>query len=245
MKLYQIVLLVFLIVSASCVKNKKGVPVTNPMPSNIKSFEVTEVIQTSKYTYMKVNENSAERWVAVTRMEAAKGDKLYYDSELQMTNFHSKELDRNFETIYFINTVSTNPIAGHSSAASDPMVAAHSGKKQAQQNNTISVEKAENEITIAQIFENPSKFSNKEIEIRGIVVKVNKQVMGKNWIHIQDGSSFNNRFDLTITSQDLPSVNDDVTFKGTIFLNKDFGAGYFYDVIMENSVMVNKQTVTL
>lgn len=65
--------------------------------------------------------------------------------------------------------------------------------------------------------------------------------MGKNWIHIQDGTKHNTSFDLTITTQNLPALNDEVTFKGTIMVNKDFGAGYFYDVIMENAVLT-KQT---
>jgi hypothetical protein len=246
MKLYQILLLGFIVFSTSCVKNKNGQPVaTSQVQSNIKSFEVQEVIQTSSYTYMKVTENSVDKWVAVSRMDAAKGDKYYYDSELQMTNFHSKELDRDFETIYFINTVSSSPLAGHSTgtapAASMP---SHSGKAAVKQSSGITLEKESGELTIAQIFENPDNYANKEVEIRGVVVKVNKQVMGKNWIHIQDGSKFNDRFDLTITSQNLPEINDEVTFKGTIILNKDFGAGYFYDVIMEDGVQTNSQTAS-
>ncbi len=250
MKLYQILLIAFIVFSSSCVRNKNGQPVTNQVQSNIKAFEVQEVVQTSNYTYMKVSENSADRWVAVSRMDATKGDKYYYDSELEMTNFHSKELDRDFESIYFINTVSTSPLAGNStSAAPSPEMGmgttAHSGKAAVKQNDEVSLEKQAGELTVAQIFENSSSYENKEIEIRGIVVKVNKQVMGKNWIHIQDGSNFNDRFDLTITSQDLPALNDEVTFKGTIILDKDFGAGYFYDVIMEDAVMVNNKTAAL
>lgn len=246
MKLYQILLLGFIVFSTSCVKNKNGQPVaTNQVQSNIKSFEVQEVIQTSSYTYMKVTENSLDKWVAVSRMDAAKGDKYYYDSELQMTNFHSKELDRDFETIYFINTVSSSPLAGHSTgtapAASMP---SHSGKATVKQSSEITLEKESGELTIAQIFESPENYANKEVEIRGVVVKVNKQVMGKNWIHIQDGSKFNDRFDLTITTQNLPEINDEVTFKGTIILNKDFGAGYFYDVIMEDAVQTDSQTAS-
>jgi hypothetical protein len=64
--------------------------------------------------------------------------------------------------------------------------------------------------------------------------------MGKNWVHLQDGTSNNGAFDLTITTQALPKVNDEVTFKGTVTLEKDFGAGYYYDVIMEDAELVNK-----
>lgn len=239
MKIYQILILVLIVVSSACVRNKDGQQLTNAAPSNIKAFDVKEVIQTSSYTYMKVNENSADRWVAVSRMDATKGDKYYYDSALLMNNFHSKELDRDFETIYFINKVSTSPISAEREKATMP--SNHSGKTKSTQSSSVTLKKADTEITVAQVFENRSEYANKQIEISGIVVKVNKQVMGKNWIHIQDGTTHNGSFDLTITSQDLPSKGDEVTFKGTIILEKDFGAGYFYDVIMEEGVILKQE----
>ena len=101
--------------------------------------------------------------------------------------------------------------------------------------------KSENEITLAQVFANHKDYSSKEFEIKGVVVKVNKQVMGKNWIHIQDGTDDNGVFDLTITTQELAEVGDEVTFKGKLTLNKDFGAGYSYEVIMEDASLVKKE----
>lgn len=66
-------------------------------------------------------------------------------------------------------------------------------------------------------------------------MKYNKQIMHKNWIHIQDGTDYSGKFDLTVTSMDSVQVGNTVTFKGIIRLNKDFGAGYVYDVIMEEA----------
>ena len=62
--------------------------------------------------------------------------------------------------------------------------------------------------------------------------------MGKNWIHIQDGSGDSNNFDLTITTQDQAKVGDVVTFEGTIGTKKDFGYGYLYEVIMEDAKLL-------
>jgi hypothetical protein len=73
------------------------------------------------------------------------------------------------------------------------------------------------------------------------VVKVNEQVMGKNWVHIQDGTADGSNFDLTVTTTELPAVNDEITFKGKLTLNKDFGYGYSYEVIMEDAVVVAKK----
>ncbi len=239
MKLFQLFAIVILILSISCVRNKSGVPSTGQNTVNEKVFEVKEVIQTSSYTYMKVSENFADRWVAVSRMDAQKGDKYYYDDALLMNNFHSKELERDFETIYFINKVSTIPPSMQDKLGAMPP--SHKGKTANVPKSSVSLEKSEDELSVAAVFENANTLSEKEIEIRGIVVKVNKQVMGKNWIHIQDGTQFEESFDLTITSQNLPEKGDEVTFKGTIYVNKDFGSGYFYDVIMEEAKMTNQK----
>lgn len=242
MKLSHIFLLALLVFAGSCVKNKKGHPVAEQVQNGSNTFEVLEVVQTSSYTYLRVYENISERWVAVTRMDAKKGDKYYYDSALEMNNFHSKELDRNFEQIFFINKVSAAPLSG--TEAKRAMPSNHAGGGQNNAQSKASLEKAEGELKIADVFEKRSDYASTDFEIRGVVVKVNKQVMGKNWIHLQDGTEHNGSFDLTVTSQALPEVNDVVTFKGKLTLNKDFGAGYFYEVIMEDAEMSERQTAT-
>ena len=97
----------------------------------------------------------------------------------------------------------------------------HSGKVSTEENSSITLEKSAGEITVAQIFANRNDYSNKEVEIKGVVVKMNKQVMDRNWIHIQDGTKDGGNFDLTVTSADLAEVNDEITVKGKIILNKD------------------------
>lgn len=239
MKHYLVLFFILLLFVSSCIKNQKKQTIATQGTSNEKSFEVKEVIQTSGYTYLNVSENSADRWVAATKMEAKPGEKYYYDDALEMNNFHSKELARTFETIYFLNKVSSIPFSMQNKINS--MSSNHSGNTGSKQKSEVSLEKEEGEITIAQVFEKRSEFGNKQIKIRGIVVKVNKQVMGKNWIHLQDGTDDNGNFDLTITSQDLPNKGDEATFQGTIILEKDFGAGYYYDVIMEDARMLQSQ----
>ena len=205
-------------------------------------FEVTEVIQGNTYTYLHVKENMMDRWVAIGKKEVNKGDVLYYDEALQMTDFHSKEIDRTFDVIYFVNQVSKTPI----NLNSNPMgnmpnaSAGHTGKVKAK-SAEIEIEKPEGELTIADIFDNKADYTKNEFEIRGVVVKVNEQVMGKNWVHIQDGTQSNGKFDLTITTQDNVSVGDEVIFQGKLTLEKDFGAGYFYDLIVEDATLVSKK----
>ena len=51
---------------------------------------------------------------------------------------------------------------------------------------------------------------------------------------MQDGTSNSGEFDFTATTADVVKVGDVITIEGIITLDKDFGAGYLYDVIMEN-----------
>jgi hypothetical protein len=245
MRVYLILAAVLLTVS--CVRNKNGQNAQDSVPG-AKVFEVSEVVHTNAYSYLKVMENSEERWVAVSRQEIAEGDVYYYDEALQMTNFHSKELDRTFDVIYFVNQIGKTPVihdhSAHMHGMDDMMGSMHSGKGVQGQKSNVQLEKSPEEVTIAQIFENRDQFSGKQVEIRGVVVKVNKEILGKNWIHLQDGTDNNGSFDLTVTTQSAPQVHDEVTFKGKIVLNKDFGSGYSYEVIMEDAELINSKSGT-
>lgn len=64
----------------------------------------------------------------------------------------------------------------------------------------IKVEPAKGGITISELFSNLKKYNGKKVIIRGKIAKANFEIMNKNWFHIQDGTSANGGFDLTITS---------------------------------------------
>jgi hypothetical protein len=230
MRLLAIVMMAF--VFSMCGGNRSSQVVQE---TSANRFDVIEVLHTSQYTYLQVLEKLDVKWVAIPKQDISVGDTYYYDNALEMNSFTSKELDRTFDVIYFVNQISKTPLDATHLGGVSP---AHSGKVKTQEVSNINLPKADNEITVAQIFENSETFSGKETEIRGIVVKINEGVMGTNWVHIQDGTSGNGNFDLTITSQDLPVLNEEATFKGSITLKKDFGAGYFYEVIMENAQLV-------
>lgn len=231
---------ILIVVFSSCVHNKNPQQAQQSMiQTNQKVFEVTDVIQGNSYTYLLVKENMTDRWVAISKQEDVnKGDVYYYDSALQMTNFHSKEIDRDFDVIYFVNQISKTPLTA-APEMGQAAVPAHSGKVAAK-DQEVEINKTKDELTVAQVYASKADYASKEFEIRGIVVKVNKQVMGKNWVHIQDGSAEGDNFDLTITTQADVNVGDEVTFKGKLTLNKDFGAGYYYDVIVEDAELVKK-----
>jgi hypothetical protein len=105
----------------------------------------------------------------------------------------------------------------------------------------IKVEKAPgaDAYTVSETYEKAGKLDKKTVVIRGKVVKVSKAIMGKNWVHLQDGSGDAGKGtnNLVATTQDDPKVGDVVTAKGTLYKDKDFGAGYLYKVIVEEATV--------
>lgn len=233
MKSFLVIIAILLVFSGCVRKNKVPTAQTSTNPA-MHEVKVEEVIQASNYTYLKVSENNTEYWMAVNRQEASVGEVYYYDQALEMNNFNSKELKRTFEKIYFVQGLSKQPIAAPAEMpqGNKPVKPALAMKE------GISVAPAENGITIAKLFANRNDYVGKKIKMSGQVVKVNLQVMGKNWVHIQDGTKDGENFDLTVTTPDEVKVDDMVTFEGTISLKKDFGYGYFYEVIMEDAKLV-------
>jgi hypothetical protein len=236
------VILILLVGFSGCVKKNKVPTVQNAANPALHEVKVVEVIQTSQYTYLKVSENGAEDWIAVNAQEAAAGEVYYYEQALEMLNFKSKELNRTFEKIYFVQGLSKQPVVsadpGSGGMASMPNAAAHQGKAPEAKKDGISVAPANGSISIAQVYKDRANYAGKIVKVRGQVVKINEQVMGKNWIHIQDGTGDGESFDLTVTTLDGMKMDDVVTFEGTISLKKDFTHGYFYEVIMEDATLV-------
>lgn len=115
--------------------------------------------------------------------------------------------------------------------------AAHMGQVTSEKVNVI-IEPCDGCLTIAKLMENKKSQSGKVIKVKGSVTKFNPQIMGKNWVHIQDGSEFNGTFDLTITTDLEVVVGQIVTFEGKVALDKDFGYGYSYSVLMEEGKIV-------
>jgi hypothetical protein len=98
------------------------------------------------------------------------------------------------------------------------------------------IEKAEGGQTVAEVFAAKEQLEGETVLIRGKVVKVNANIMGKNWLHVRDGSGEEGTNDLTITSAGaVPAVGDTVLVTGTLGLNRDFGMGYQYPVIVEDA----------
>jgi hypothetical protein len=90
--------------------------------------------------------------------------------------------------------------------------------------------------TVAELWAQKGDLKDKTVAVRGKVVKVTTGVMGKNWLHLRDGSGAEGKDnDITVTSTDVASINDEVTIRGTVHLDRDLGSGYNYPVIVEDA----------
>ena len=217
-----------LIIFASCGQEQKSAE----MQLNINKIVVEEILQTPSYTYLLGNVNDKSQWLATLKLDASVGDTYYYEGGLEMINFNSKELDRTFESVLFLQGLyaSEENLLGGSNISGSPQIT----NSAASAISSI-IEPVEGGVTIADLMANKNDYANKKVKLRGKVVKYNAGIMGKNWIHLQDGTSNGDENDITITTEMSAKVGDIITVEGKIALDKDFGAGYLYKIIVEES----------
>ncbi len=228
-----LLVLSILITLAACKSNQSSKPMDLAASGNHKVI-IKEVIQVGSYTYLFVSENNADQWLATPPVAAKEGDTYYYEGGFEMTNFKSKELDRVFEKILFVEEISPEPIAPKTSEdmISPGASVIKEGKKD------IKITPDEGGIQIEELYNNKELYSGKPVKVKGEVVKFSPEIMGTNWIHIQDGTEYDGRFDFTITSDTEVKVGDIVSFEGNISINKDLGYGYFFEVMMEDAKLI-------
>jgi len=178
-----------------------------------------------------------------------KGDKVTIQNPSVMRNFESKTLKRTFDTIVFGTLQAPGAAAaapatpphggGGTMAAAGGMGAMHGSMAKSIDVPVAKVAKAEGPAgrTVAEVNADRVALKDKPVAIRAQVVKVTPEVMGKNWIHLRDGSGSagDGSNDVLVTSKELPKVGDVVLAKGTVRNDVDLGSGYAYKVLVEDA----------
>jgi hypothetical protein len=231
-----ILVVAFLVYTVSTQKNNKPEPqkqeqVNNSSTSAMHTVKVKDFINTSNYTYMQVEENGNDYWIAVTKMPVNKGETLYFAKSMEMKDFHSTELNRTFDKVLFVDGIAKSP-NNKNGTFTHPEI-----NKSPEINQKVTPLPGGK--TVKDIFANSNELSGKTVRIRGEVVKVNSGIMGRNWIHIQDGTSSNGQYDLLVTTNQEAKMGDIVVFEGKVSINKDFGAGYKYPVMIEEAKVIS------
>ncbi len=213
--------------------------------------KVVEVINAASYTYVQVDTGSKKVWAAATQFPVKSGDAVTLSDAMAMNNYHSKTLNRTFDVVYFSGRVAVNgrPAGGgmgtsvslppgHATNPHGPMGNPHGGVAGAPTLDLKGIIKAVNGQTVAEVYAGKSRLGGKAISVRGRVVKFNANIMGKNWLHIRDGSGGDGTNDLTVTTSARVKVGDLVLVNGKLSVDRDFGAGYKYGLIVEDAQVV-------
>jgi hypothetical protein len=190
------------------------------LASTLHTATVVETMNSGGYTYMKVDDKGQVYWVAVTEHPVKRGESVRYYEQMWMENFPSRTLGRTFERILFATMEEHRPETVEPKLP-DIMTSDY------QRGNTVS---------IAELFAKRNALAGRHVRVRGRVTKVSEQIMGLNWVHLQDGSRFSGMDDLVFTSKNVvPEVGSIVTAEGKAAKDKDFGYGYFYPLIVEEA----------
>ena len=224
------------------------------------SGKVVQKMDASVYTYIRLDDGAGnETWAAVPKTQLEIGEQIALKGGTVMRNFNSKTLNRTFDSIIFATGViraagdknvqkQTAIMAGSDFPRSG--MAAHGLSSQSSSGSNratvpltdVKVEKstAQNGYTVGELFEKAASLNKQKVTVKGQVVKVNPNIMGRNWIHIQDGTGdpAKNTHDLVVTSADIADKGAIISIEGILAADKDFGAGYRYDVIVEDAVLM-------
>ena len=209
--------------------------------------QVLEVIDVGSYTYLRLKTAEGETWAAVNKSPVKVGSAVTIYDPATMANFESAALQRTFPTIIFgtlgveaaTEDASAPPAAQGAPHAGTDLGQMHGGIARTADVGVVQVAKADgpDARTIAEVNADRLALKDKPVTIRAKVVKVNAGVMGKNWVHLRDGSGSgaDGSNDLLATSHDEPAVGDIVVAKGVVKTDVDFGAGYAYKVLVEDA----------
>jgi hypothetical protein len=264
------IIIVFLMASAGCVSNQQpATDVTNaqqaqsaagpiqtldtPAAPATLSGRLLERLDASNYSYLRIASSEGEIWAAVPQTTIETGADVTIENPMPMVGFESKSLNRKFDQIYFGTLAedkgpALQPLAAHGGGEAvskdemETMRLQHGGVAANISSEPIKVDKAPGADgkTVAEIFEQRSQLVNQRIAVRGKVVKISMNIMGKNWIHLRDGTGRreSNTDDITVTTQETASVGDIVLIKGKISTDRDFGMGYSYPVMIEDAQLI-------
>jgi hypothetical protein len=205
--------------------------------------KVISTMNSGGYTYVEFEEKDQKLWAASKQFKVSVGDTIEFSNAATMKNFYSRTLDRTFETILFASYIIVEgSLPGKTPAGHPVLPKGHMPLGLKAPAKVVvkpgAIEKAENGYTVEECHAMKDSLAGKVVKVRGKVVKFTTRIMGKNWIHIRDGSGKEGSNDLTVTTKQEAKVGDVILVTGKMAVDKDLGAGYVYEVIIEEAKIV-------
>lgn len=228
--LVAVSLLLGTLFQGSALAAQKGGGLPSGITIKAVSGKVVQFVNSGGYTYALVEKDGLQSWVAMPVSQIAVGDEISCRPGGEMNNFTSKSLRHTFRRIVFSSGLLSRKTATPQTAKAQATPATKAAGAKL--------------YTIAEVFGRRAELANKPVAVKGKVVKVNSGIMGRNWVHLQDGTgdkaAGTNELVVT-TNSDAPKVGDMVTISGNLSVDRDFGSNYKYKVIVEGAqVNVNK-----
>jgi len=210
--------------------------------------KVLDIKPAMGYKYLKINENGKEIWVAIANAPVAVGDKIGYDKKTVMKEFHSKSLNQKFDEIYFASDVYLPQKVRKPKSMKEMLGLATMKDPHAGMDRGVSTEPQEeipskpfvkkDTYTVEEIHLWRKELKGKRVTVEGKIFKVSHGIMKRDWVHLGDGTGDEQKLtdDLVLT---IPSTTlkegDSVVANGKVVIDKDFGYGYFYQVMIEDA----------
>lgn len=225
--------------------------------------KVLERLDAPPYSYLRLQTEAGEAWAAVPQSNVARGAAVVVVGGLPIKNFESKTLKRKFDVITF-GTLGTAPAPGAATGELPPGHPAMGGAMGAPGSaapgmgamngpmpphggamGSTAVDVGDVKVpraagpdarTVAEIHAQRAALKDRPVTLRGKVVKFNPGILGKNWLHLRDGTGTAGKDnDITVTSQDTAGVGDVVVVKGKVAVDLDIGMGTPYPVIIQDA----------
>lgn len=198
---------------------------------------VVETMQSGGYVYIKFEDG---QWIAANSFPVSVGDKIQYSGAMEMTEFHSATLDRTFDSILFVSQA--GPAGGNGEAQPAMPMEGHGSQGMAMPKAAAVQAPVAGEIaaladgkTVAVIYSEAAQLKDQVVSLNAKVVKVSQNIMGRNWVTLQDGTGTEPDNRLLATTQEMVEPGAVVTVKGTVKTDVDLGYGYQYKVVLEEA----------
>jgi hypothetical protein len=201
---------------------------------------VLETMDAAGYTYVRLQTGQTTVWAAGPQTPVKVGQTVQLVGGMLMQDFHSKTLDRTFDNILFVTGIVT-PSAASAPAGLPPQHPSitEPGETKPLPSQAVirpgSIPMADGGFTVAELYGKKKDLAGKRVSVRAKVVKSSPNIMGKNWLHVQDGTGDAETCDVTVTTKDIAKVGDIVVVSGMLTTDKDIGSGYFFPLIIENA----------
>lgn len=101
---------------------------------------------------------------------------------------------------------------------------------------------AANGKTVAEVFSARGVLDQTRVTVRGTVVKLTEGILGKNYLHLRDGTGTaeGGDDDLTVTSTEAFSLGETVEVEGQLAIDQDVGVGYSYPALLADARRVQR-----